>query len=195
MQWHRWVCTAIAAAPALAPMPAAAADGLTPPAADALWPRWQARISVQTAAVSPLSLSQLVERTPAPRTVQGAALLGDYTFARPSFGAFRASGGILIGRHGGVPLLDGGVRPRLGWSLQSAAGAGGGAADAPAALPYLGVGFSGGLWHDAVTLSADLGLVAGGSVGRALFGNQGADSALRELRLAPVLQLGVRYTF
>jgi hypothetical protein len=30
---------------------------------------------------------------------------------------------------------------------------------------------------------------------RALFGNQGSDYSLREMRLSPVLQLGLRYTF
>ena len=40
-------------------------------------------------------------------------------------------------------------------------------------------------------------LVAGatGGVGRAVFGNQGMEGALRDLRLSPVLQLGVSYTF
>ena len=33
------------------------------------------------------------------------------------------------------------------------------------------------------------------AAGKALFGNQGVDRAWRDLRLAPVVQLGVRYTF
>jgi hypothetical protein len=32
-------------------------------------------------------------------------------------------------------------------------------------------------------------------VSRAVFGNQAMDNALRELRLSPLLQLGVRYAF
>jgi hypothetical protein len=51
-----------------------------------------------------------------------------------------------------------------------------------------------------LSITADLGWVAerpgaAGQVGRALFGNQGMDSALRDLRVSPVLQLGMRYTF
>ena len=38
-------------------------------------------------------------------------------------------------------------------------------------------------------------MVAGGKLGQALLGNQGMERALRDLRLAPVFQLGVRYTF
>jgi hypothetical protein len=59
--------------------------------------------------------------------------------------------------------------------------------------PYLGLGFSGALWHNRVSFSADLGLVS--ERPRALFGNQGVDSALRDMRLSPVMQLGLRYSF
>ena len=66
-------------------------------------------------------------------------------------------------------------------------------------MPYLGLGFTGAAWRS-VAITADLGLVAerpsnAGGLGRAVFGNQGMDSALRDLRLSPVLQLGVRYQF
>jgi hypothetical protein len=74
------------------------------------------------------------------------------------------------------------------------------AGDNPAAMPYLGLGFTGSPWHGGLALTADLGLVAerpgaAGNVGRAVFGNQGLDGALRELRLSPVLQLGVSVQF
>ena len=64
-----------------------------------------------------------------------------------------------------------------------------------ATVPYLGLGFSGALWRNSLAVTADVGMVAGGSLGKALLGNQGVERALRDLRLAPVLQLGVRYTF
>jgi hypothetical protein len=49
-------------------------------------------------------------------------------------------------------------------------------------------------------LSAELGLVAErpsavGGFGRALLGTQEMDLAVREMRLAPVLQFGLRYAF
>jgi hypothetical protein len=62
------------------------------------------------------------------------------------------------------------------------------------------LGFSGAAGLVGLSLNADLGLVAGrpeaaAGLGRALFGNQGMERSLRELRLAPVMQLGVRYSF
>jgi len=199
--WIR-LCGAGLAALIVAPG-AHAADGLVAPAAETLWPRWQARIAVQAASVSPLSVSAgLLAGSAVQHGVQGAALFGDYYFARPSFGGFRASGGLLSGSIGGLPLVQTSTAgSQLGVSLSTlphpahAAGA-----DSAAALPYLGLGFSGTPWRNGPALSADLGLVAERpsaalGVGRAVFGNQAMDSALRELRLSPVLQLGVRYIF
>jgi hypothetical protein len=73
-------------------------------------------------------------------------------------------------------------------------------ADTPATVPYLGLGFSSALWHSALSITADFGLVAerasaASDLGRALFGNQGMERSSREMRLAPVMQLGMRYTF
>ncbi|MDE2146342.1 MAG: hypothetical protein KGJ24_06610, partial [Burkholderiales bacterium] len=122
----------------------------------------------------------------------------DYVFARPRFGSFRASGGLLSGRQAGLPLarLSAG---RLGVNLIGApAWAPAIGADAPGTLSYLGLGYDGQALHGGLTVSADLGLVSGaGARGlrRALFGNQGLDSSMRELRLSPLLQLGLRYSF
>lgn len=171
-----------------------AANGLVPPAADMLWPQWRARVSLQTTSMSPLSVSRQLDAGHASRGLQGGSILGDYYFATPSFGSFRASGGLMMGSLGGLPLSSAAVGPRLGLSLNSGlaqpATAGG---DNNSTLPYLGLGFSGAPWRNGLAISADLGLVA--ERGRALFGNQGFDGTLRELRLSPVLQLGVRYTF
>jgi hypothetical protein len=183
-----------------------AGDGLAVPAAETLWPQWQARITVQAASVSPLTLSRMFDaQRGAPGAmqggVQGGAVLGDYYFAKPSFGNFRASGGLLIGSMGGVPLLSGNAGSRLDLGISS----GGGvplyaAADSPGTVPYLGLGFTGGALRSALSITADVGLVAerpgaAGGVGRAIFGSQALDGAVREMRLSPVLQLGVRYTF
>jgi hypothetical protein len=175
-----------------------AAGGLVAPAAETVWPQWQARVSLQTANMSPLSLSRQLDGGGAQQGVQGGAILGDYYFARPSFGGFRASGGLMVGSIGGLPVGGAAAGPRLGLSLTSAL------APHPASstdvangnnntLPYLGLGFSGAPWRNGLAISADLGLVAGR--GSALFGNQGFEGTLRELRLSPVLQLGVRYAF
>jgi hypothetical protein len=185
------------------PLLAQSADGLVAPSAEALWPQWQARVTVQSAAISPLSMSGLLRQldtAAAPRAAQGGALLGDYYFAQPSFGSFRASGGLMVGSTGGAPLLTGLAAPSLGISLQSLAGAGTVGTESAGTVPYLGLGFVTAAWRNSLALTADLGWVAGqpsaiGGVGRALFGNQGWETALREIRLAPVVQLGVRYAF
>ena len=90
---------------------------------------------------------------------------------------------------------------RLGLSVSgSALPLGNIGADAASAAPYLGLGFSGAPWHNGLSISADIGLVAERlgttpGAGRAVFGNQAMDNAARELRLSPLLQLGVRYAF
>ena len=184
------------------PLLAQAADGLVAPPSEALWPQWQARVAVQTAAVSPVTLSSLLQNdgASAPRAAQGGALFGDYYFAQPSFGSFRASGGLMLGSTGGAPLLTGLAAPRLGLSVQNLGGAVGVGAETAGTVPYLGLGFVSAAWRNSLSLTADLGWVAAqpsaiGGVGRAIFGNQGWETALREIRLAPVVQLSVRYAF
>lgn len=195
--YSRTLCLALACA-AMAPA-ALAADGLLAPAAGGVWPQWQARISVQSATLSPLTLSQLFEGGTQQRGLQGGALLGDYYFASPAFGSFRASGGLLLGLQGGAPVGVASAGSRLGLSLSS----GGSLVSTPGAegagaATYLGLGFTSLAWRSSLALTADVGMVADRSaigVGRAIFGNQGMDNTLREMRLSPMLQLGLRYTF
>ncbi len=200
----RFVSVALSAA--LLPFAAAAGEGLVAPSPEALWPQWQARISLQSASVSPVSpsspssTSHLLDGTATPRMWQGGSVLGDYYFFSPGFGSFRASGGLMMGLQGGTPLLSANAGPRLGLSVQGSGNSAAAGADNPGTVPYLGFGFSGGAWRNALSVTADLGLVAerpgaASGVGRALFGNQGFENALREMRVSPVLQVGLRYTF
>lgn len=183
------------------PIAALASSGLVAPPADTLWPHWQARIAVQTAAVSPLGLSRLLESGSPQRSWQGGALLGDYYFAQPSFGSFRASGGLMFGSTGGAPLLSAAVGSRLGLTLHGTGNLPNlGAEAATGTVPYLGLGFTSAAWLRTLSLTADLGWVAeqpsaAAGVGRALFGIQGKESDWREMRLSPVLQVGLRYTY
>jgi hypothetical protein len=69
------------------------------------------------------------------------------------------------------------------------------------ALPYLGLGYSN-RWLTGPTsamstwgVSADLGLMAASPRSAVRLGQQGLDDTLRELRLAPMLQFGVSYTY
>jgi hypothetical protein len=184
---------------------AMAAQGLVAPDGQNVWPQWQARITVSTTALSPVSLTGLPDTTHNVR--QSGALLGDFYFDAPglrlpaSLGGLRATSGLMVGARGlaqgGSPTLRTGQRFGLAVQNGTASLAGDGSGDT---VPYVGVGYTGMAAKGGWGITADLGIVAenpGGAigVGRALFGTQGLDSALRELRLSPVLQLGVRYSF
>jgi hypothetical protein len=156
------------AALALMLLPAlAAAEGLVAPPADALWPQIQARIALQAGPVPRPSLFSPLEPA-GPRAGGSAALLGDVVLAAPRFGSFRASGGVVLG-HGG-------------WGSESAG-----------SQPYLGLGFTSATLLEGLSVTADLGWVS--AQPRALFGDQGTRQALRDMRIAPVMQLGLRYAF
>lgn len=179
---------------------AATAGGLTAPPAAQVWPGWHARITVQATAVSPVAVSSPLGVAESPRGLGGAALLGDYYIATPSWGVFRATSGLVMGSISGVPLGLAGSGPRLGVSVyqQSSQVPLWSSPESPVTQPYLGLGFSSTNLFGGIQFNADLGLVAdnrGASVGRALLGSQGWESAVRELRVTPMLQLGLRYTF
>lgn len=183
---------------------AQAAEGLVV-SGDA-WPRWQARLSVGT---STAGMPGTASAEPASQVV-AASLLGDYYFSTPRLGTvearsgFRATSGLLYGGAWGSlsgAAVGGSGSSGLGLARQNLGSAplGVEAVD-NAALPYLGLGYtrvSQGGWG----VSADIGLVAQspGSawrLGRALFGpSRGLDDAVRDLRLTPLIQLGVRYRF
>lgn len=156
---------------------AGAADGLATPDDRVIWPQWQARLTVNATQLAPVSL---VDRG----GLSTSTLFSDYYFDVPglrlpaSMGGLRATSG----------LLSTGLRsPLVGAAVIDT-------------QPYLGIGYTGLAIKGGWGVTADLGLAlenpAGArGVGRAVFGNQGFDSALRDLRLSPVLQLGVRYAF
>ncbi|MBL8348047.1 MAG: hypothetical protein JNN03_21620 [Rubrivivax sp.] len=186
----------------LAPVAAQANQGLVASAGEWLWPQFQARITVQTAAIGPVMLTRLFEPgAPGMRGVQGGSLLGDYVFATPGFGNFRATSGVMLGGPGGAPVLTASPLTRVGVTVLDGGSTGGNStADTPLTLPYLGLGYSSASLWRSLSVSADVGLVAGrpaglSGLGRAMLGSQAMDAAVRDLRLAPVLQLGVRYSF
>lgn len=195
-----WLLAAVAGF--AVPAGAVANQGLVATAGDWLWPQLQARITVQTAVLAPVVLARGFEAgASTTRGVQGGSLLGDYVFAAPGFGNFRATSGVMLGLPGGAPVLNSMPMTRLGVTMLDNGYAGyGGHADGPSTLPYLGLGYSSASLWRSLSVSADVGWVAGrpaglSGLGRAMLGNQPMDAAVRELRLAPVLQLGVRYHF
>lgn len=208
-QWMRRV--AIAAATALSAPWLAAAEGLKAPTDTLPWARWQARLAVGIAAV-PNWRSGLDLRDPAGTGIGSASLMGDYYFSRSLAGGgiasgFRATSGLIVGPRsalwtarpsGLVPGESVQIERRLFDPHTGGAGIDVAPAD-NATLPYLGVGYSGLSLRGGWSVSADLGLVAltPGNVklGRMFGGTQGVDELLRELRLSPVIQLGVSYAF
>lgn len=191
---------AVAAAAVAASALAQAQSGLAQPSAQWLWPQVQARITVQTVALSPVAGVALARPgdASAMRSVQGGGLFGDYLLASRALGDWRATGGLVLGPLRGLPSSVPSPMGRLGLDVLSSPFATAGSDNN--ALPYLGLGYSSpSLWRT-VSITADVGLVASHpagvtGVGRALFGTQAMDAALREMRLAPVLQLGLRYAF
>lgn len=126
------------------------------------------------------------------------AALGNIYFSR--FAGLRATGGVLgLSRStAGRVLVTGGVT--LPFTVDRPGSVTG--VEGPAqALPYLGLGYSS-RWLTGPTsatstwgVSADLGLMAASPRSAVRLGQQGLDDTLRELRLAPMVQFGVSYTY
>jgi hypothetical protein len=183
----RWIAGLLMAAG----MAAQASDGLQVSDGTALWPSWQAR----------LTLTMADPAYGGARTLRQASLLGDLYLLthRPEpdarwRGGFRATSGVVAGSLGLATPVS--LAP-LSTQLQSLAEPVGGEA---AVWPYLGLGYSGLSVRNGLSVSADLGLVArqpgaASGLGRALLGQQGLDSALRQLDLSPMVRLGLNYSF
>lgn len=180
---------------ALASLAATAQDGLRPPA-DTPWPRWQARFELLgTPLPQRAAMDDDAGATP------GVRLFGDYyLFDLPSSvegfaGGLRATTGLTVGARGlatGMPPGIGGSG--LAWRDRS--GLDGGDAVATS-LPYLGIGITGLSLRGGWGISADIGLAGYGSGLRPARSADlsAAEEILRDLRLTPVLQLGVSYSF
>lgn len=171
-------------------VPVAAADGLSVADGSGAWPRWQARLGFIDTPARFDRLAGASAGAAGRAAVLGDIDLGDFglTGLRAQ-GRFRATGGLLVN-----------PRPTPGiWVTPSLLSAGFNGGESMAA-PYLGLGYSGWLHKTGLSFTADIGVTAesGASslrLGRALFGYQGQDASMRELRLQPRLQLGVHYRY
>jgi hypothetical protein len=203
--------------PAMLAAAAARADeGLKLPGSGVGWTAWPSTLRFHATLHDslPRSLASLTPIEPA-RRAAGASLIGDYyLFGAPEdigqtwTAGLRASSGLLI-RPPGLALNDLALSSRAtaagAPALRPYAAASFGPAIDPAAegvgtLPYVGVGYSGQLVQSGWGFWADVGLVVqspGGALGlgRVVSGSQGVDDLVRELRLSPMLQLGVSYSF
>ena len=155
------------------------------------WERWQGRLSLGTAT---------------PIKVSSASLMGDYYFGRSLVGpgragGFRATSGLIFGPRAtlatGQPGFAAGNSFSIGSRLfgQTAMPATSDTTGDNATLPYLGFGYTGLSARSGWSFSADLGLVAQTPGGIKVLRSQALDDAVREMRLAPLLQLGVSYAF
>lgn len=204
MHTAKWLLTFSLVAAAI-PLRAAPGDGLKAPD-DLNWSRWQGRLSIGAATPPRVTNDPAAAVSPGLRP-PGFSLMGDYLFGRNigdggRASAFRATGGVVFGQRSalwiGAPRAAAGpfsVDRRPVGDATYGNGVDGGD---PAAAPYVGVGYVGGSVRGGWGYSADFGLVGtGGAVklGRMISAGQGLEDTLRELRLSPVLQLGVSYSF
>jgi hypothetical protein len=194
----------LAAMVAILSGPAFAADSDLPaPNHDIQWSQWQGRLSLgSTAPAWKLGVEQSSYK------MSSASLMGDYYFGNSlssGLGGFRATSGLIVGQRGAVlstgqPTLGAGSAFSIGSHLfgQAPPKLPGDANVDNATIPYFGVGYTGLSVRSGWSFSADLGMVAQGAgsrFGRALGSSQNLDDALHEMRVSPLLQLGVSYSF
>ena len=183
-------------------VPAMAGEGLAQPETH-VWARWQGRIALQS--TTPLWQADLSRGDGAGLKVQGVGLLGDYYFLRAPLGdegagGFRATTGVLLGSS---TSLLGAAAAATGNGLSLSHRQRSGLADAGGdamTVPYVGIGYSGLSGRNGWGFAADVGLMALTGETRVRLGRSDRLAAyqeeqLRELRLSPVLQLGVTYSF
>lgn len=196
-------------------------DGLRVSARAESWPRWQGRLALGTDDSPGYWRKDAMAGSGGTTYLTALSLLGDYYFATSprasgQVGGFRATSGLMTGLSAStMPWSLPGQTPTAGRNglavpfnvqthalatgLAGATGLGVDAAE-PRVLPYLGVGYTGLSNQGGWGFSADIGLVArhpGQAVrlGRVFSGTQSVDDLLRDLRLSPLLQLGVSYSF
>lgn len=169
-----------------------------------LWARWQGRLSLGVNSAP----WRLGADTPLPR-LSNATLMGDYYFGSaltgPSLlGGLRATGGLIFGSRSmsntGQPSLATGDSFSVGSRSfgQTAAPYSVDPYGDTTTQPYFGFGYTGLAVRSGLSFSADLGLLArsmAGGAGRASLASQSLDDSIRQMRMTPMLQLGVSYAF
>jgi hypothetical protein len=191
----------------------AGGDGLSADADQVPWARFQGRIAYS--ATTPMLRGGSAAADGTGLRIQGLTLMGDvYLGTTPSpragLGGFRATSGLILGARTGLwgspatapatgPLgvdrrLFGATPPSLGYAVDPAGD------PAAGTVPYIGIGYSSLATRSGWSFSADLGLVSlspGNAVrlGRVFGGGQNLDDVVRDMRLTPVVQLGVSYSF
>lgn len=207
MQTAKWMLKAGLAAVAVAAPWAALAEGLKPSSDSLPWARWQARIAVG----APVSTWRAGLDSPDRMglKVSGVNLMGDYYFSRSlsmsGFASgFRATSGLYVGPRSAA-TRPGAFASTGAFSVErrfydTPTGLAGDTTAEGITLPYVGVGYSGLSLRGGWSFSADLGLMAltpanAVKLGRGGSGTPGLEELMRDLRLSPVIQFGVSYSF
>jgi hypothetical protein len=163
------------------------------------WARWQGRLALGAGHTN-------WQTGPDTSKIASASLMGDYYFSRALFteaGGFRATSGLIFGPRSallstGQPGLGAGRAFSIGsrsLALSAAASGSDPSLNDTATVPYLGFGYTGLSVRNGWSVSADLGLVGQNPGGLRAARNPTLDDAVREMRLAPLLQLGASYAF
>lgn len=206
MRTAKWMFGTVAVLSAAVVPCSGQAEGLKADSDRVPWDRWQARVSVGAVA-APWRVDTADRAGQSPGSL---SLMGDYYFSRSIASGgiasgFRATSGLIIGPR--TALWSG--RPSLStpgtWRVDrrlfgTPAPLLYGGEPESATLPYVGIGYSGLSLRGGWSVNADLGVVAftpssAVKLGRVFQGTQGLDDRLRELKLSPVIQLGVSYSF
>ena len=195
MRAKPWICAALASTSALLALPASG-EGLATSADRVPWARFDARVVPLGA---PQWRSDLAPYERSGLKVGRLGIVGDIYFGSVEtsleHGGFRATSGLVVGTR--PPSSGAGADRR---SLTAPGSLAGEPLAEASTIPYLGVGYSNAWPKSGWRLSADLGLVSyspgnATGIGRVFGGSQSLDDLVRDLRLAPVLQLGVSYSF
>lgn len=167
--------------------------------------RWQARLQLSSFEASPTLDGA---RAPSGR-LYSANLLGDYYLTgsglgRSVQGGLRATGGLLLGplslsqSNSGLALGSQAysLSPNFAYGHRSfgLSSTYNDRLDPHASLSYLGIGYTGQGVHSGWGFSADFGLISSGL----RLGNTrpaGVDDLIRDIRLQPVFQLGLSYSY
>ncbi len=197
----RWIGAGLLLASGLC---AAGENGLrvATPEGKGAWSRFQGRLTLGVHGAS--LYADPTGFDPGPSRLHSLSLLGDYYLTRP-FGAegggLRATSGVLLGPRnmlwGSTPAPG---AFQIGRRSSPTAQPLDDASDSNGTVPYFGLGYTSLSLRGGWGLSVDFGLMAlsprsAGQFGGVLSGSQSLDGALRDLRLSPILQLGVSYSF
>ncbi len=161
---------------------------MTPQSQAQAWEGLKARLAIGTTAPT---RNELSVGDADQQKINTVSLMGDYYLSRPwlgTAGGWRATSGVLLGSRSSVwsspSLLD---------RRTAGDGSEGGT------QPYLGLGYTGWSSKGGWGLSADLGLMgtsrSATRFGKPAPGSSSLDDSVRDLRFAPLLQLGVSYSF